>query len=138
MTELYPVIRCNLCFWHSYLSCMNKRLSYVFLSLYNRIALQAHPTSNLPWFFFFPKNYLKGVCMLLPSYVSVAVSLPFLVLENNHELSAYKTLAVRSRVIILVKCNQLTKWVSALSINQRCLHVIQVNYIKTRKLIIQF
>lgn len=60
-------------------------------------------------FFFFPKNYLKGVCMLLPSYVSVAVSLPFLVLENNHELSAYKTLAVRSRVIILVKCNQLTK-----------------------------
>lgn len=47
--------------------------------------------------------------MLLPFYVSVAVSLPFLVLENNHELSAYKTLAVRNRVIILVKCNQLTK-----------------------------
>lgn len=131
MTELYPVIRCNLCFWHSYLSCMNERLSYVFLSLYNRIAVRAHPTSNLPRFFF-SKKYLKAACILIPSYVSTTGGLPFLVLENNHKLSVYKTLTARNKVIILEKCNQIRRLVSILD-----LYVIQVNYIKTRKLIIQ-
>lgn len=108
MTELYPVIRCNLCFWHSYLSCMNERLSYVSLSLYNRIAVQAHPTSNLLRLFlvcFFFKKYLEAVCVLIPSYVSTVGGLPFLVLENNHKLSVYKTLPARNKVIILEKCS---------------------------------
>lgn len=57
----------------------------------------------------FFQEYLKAACILIPSYVSITVSLPFLVLENNHKLSVYKTHAARNRVIILVKCRQITK-----------------------------
>ena len=45
MTELYPVIRCSLCFWQNYLSCMNKKLSFLpsscgrTLSLYPTVIL---------------------------------------------------------------------------------------------------
>lgn len=54
---------------------------------YGPIPLQ----TSLGFFFFFPKKYLKAACILIPSYVSAIVDLPFLVLENNHELSVYKT-----------------------------------------------
>lgn len=84
---------------------------------------------------FFLKKYLKAACILIPSYVSTIVGLPCLVLENNHKLSVYETLTARNKVIILEKYNQITKLVSTVSINQT--YVIQVNYIKTRKLIIQ-
>ena len=45
MTELYPVIRCSLCFGQNYLSCMNKKLSFLpsscgrTLSLYPTVIL---------------------------------------------------------------------------------------------------
>lgn len=49
MTKLYPAIRCNLCFWHSYLSYMNERLSYS-PSLNNGRTVLTYPTVNLLWY----------------------------------------------------------------------------------------